>query len=88
MTMEITSEDRQALEQLVVESQLASLSEAVHYCIQVQHLYRHEAELPMTPEWEAYAKAAIEEGLAQIEAGNVIDGDEFLRELRSGVLEA
>jgi putative addiction module CopG family antidote len=69
MGVELEGENLKIAEALVASGRFESVSEAVHAGLEAIH----EEE-----EWKDYARDRIEAGLADIEAGRTISGEDFL----------
>jgi putative addiction module CopG family antidote len=74
MSIELSSEDREKVKAMVSSGRFSSESEALHAGVEA---------LDEGNEWREYAQDRIAAGLEDIEAGRVIDGEEFLTWLRS-----
>lgn len=78
MTVEISADDFDLLQELVKSGRYTSVTEALHQGVMIA-----ATEEPVTDEYRSYLDEAIQAGLADVEAGRTIPAEEFLSELRS-----
>jgi Arc/MetJ-type ribon-helix-helix transcriptional regulator len=75
MTVELSAEDQQLLQRLVDAGEFASLEEALHAAIEGAQ-NKHDA-------WLEYARHSIQEGLDDVVAGRLVDGEEAMKRLKA-----
>jgi antitoxin ParD1/3/4 len=69
MSIDLSPEDQKKVADLVASGRFDSAKDALHAGLEA---------IEEDPEWQAYARDRIEAGLADIEAGRTIPGDDFL----------
>jgi putative addiction module CopG family antidote len=74
MSITLSPEDQQKAEALIASGRFLNLDAVIHAGIDA---------LEEDADWNEYASDRIAAGLEDIEAGRVIDGDDFLEWLRS-----
>jgi antitoxin ParD1/3/4 len=72
MNVRLTPEQEELVERLVLEGRYPTVSEAIHAGLQLL-----ERELA----WKADARMKIQEGLDDLKAGRVVDGEKAIEEI-------
>jgi antitoxin ParD1/3/4 len=73
MNVRLTPEQEELVKRLVFEGRYATASEAIHAGLQLL-----EQELA----WKADARKKIQEGLDDLKAGRVVDGEKAIEQIR------
>jgi antitoxin ParD1/3/4 len=74
MSIDLSSDDRKKLNDLVASGRFDSETDALHAGLEAIH---------EDPDWQDYARDRIDSGLADLEAGRTRPADEVLAMLRS-----